>query len=365
MDYRRRIAVARERMVERGLDVLLIGRPANRAYLSGFTGHDDSAMRSSGWVVLSASTGHFLTSFNYFDVVQRTMRDLEPVRAEGRMVTSLIDLLKKVSGRKIGFEGNWVTVELYEALAEGLGAERQLVRADGINEAAREAKDGEELERIRCAVALTDRAFEDISASIRPGQTERQVAWAIEKRLRELGADEMAFGPVVASGPNAAVPHHESSDRVILAGEPIWIDLGARLEGYCGDLTRSFCLESASDAYLEAWDRVLRAEEAAIERIRPGLSGKEADAIARDLLAPEEPRRAFGHGLGHGIGLEIHEGPWILPTIEDAIPANSIVTIEPGLYESGWGGIRHEDAVLLRPEGNEVLSRAKKAPILR
>lgn len=363
MNYRRRLEATRERMAEHGLNALLIGQPANRAYLSGFAGHDDSAARSAGWVVLSQSGGYFLTGFNHFEAVQRTMRDLEPLRADGRITAALIDLLKKLGGRRVGFESSWVTVDLYQALREGLDAEQELQPLEGFVEGLREVKDAEERAILGRAIALTDRAFEEISGQLRPGQTEREVAWAIERRLRELGAQGMAFGPVVAAGLNAAVPHHEPGDDAIRPGEPIWIDLGARVDGYCGDLTRSFCLEHATPEYLETWNRVLAAERAALRGIRPGMTGREVDALARDVLEAPESEYAFGHGLGHGVGLQIHEGPWLLPTIDAAVPEGSVVTIEPGLYRPGWGGIRLEDSVQVTNQGAVVLSKAPKWPV--
>lgn len=350
-------------MAERGIDVLLVGEVANRRYLSGFAAQDDSPGLSAGWIVLTPDSGIFLTTFNYYEAVRERMTHLEPIRAEGRTLPALVERLKQTPGARIGFEGGWVTWEVYQALIEGLGPERQLASVDGLVEGLREVKNAAELAVIQRAVEITDRAFEDVAAQTRPGQTEREVAWAIERRLRELGAEGMAFGPTVAAGPNAAIPHHESSDRPIRAGEPVWIDLGARFEGYCGDLTRSFCLETASPEYLDLWHLVLEAEEKAIRELRPGMSGKEVDALARDFLTAAGQGEAFGHGSGHGIGLQIHEAPWLLTRIEAPIPSGSVVTIEPGIYRPGWGGIRHEDAVLVTPSGARVLSRAVKKSV--
>jgi Xaa-Pro aminopeptidase len=359
-----RLDAARSVMAERGLDVLLVGEPANRRYLSGFAGHDDSAQASSGWVVLTPTHGYFLTTFNYFAGVEQTVRHLEPVQAKPRMLDALVELLRQTPGATIGFEGGWVSFDLYDRLRKDLPAARRLESVGELVEELRAVKDEAEIAALRRAIAATDRAYVDVIAGLRPGQTEREVAWAIEKRLRELGAEGMAFGPSVAAGPHAAVPHHEPTDDAIKAGEPVWIDLGALLDGYCGDLTRSFCLESAPPDYLATYELVQRAQEAALRGLRAGLTGQEADALARDVIATAGRGDEFGHGLGHGIGLAIHERPRVGREVEERLRPGTIVTVEPGVYRPGWGGVRIEDVVLVGETGVEVLSKAPKTPVI-
>jgi Xaa-Pro aminopeptidase len=364
MNYRSRVQALQVKLAERGLDVLLIGQPHNRHYLTGFDWSDESAAASSGWIVLTPQTGYLLTSFLYFSAVEKVMRHLEPVQVPigTRVSDGLTALLGRTTGRRIGFEGNWVSYCYYHTLAEGLPG-RELVSADGFVEDLREFKDVDELAILRRAIKVTDRAYADVLGELRPGQTEREIAWRLERGLRDLGADSMAFGPTVAAGANAAVPHHESGDHAVQAGESIWIDLGARIDGYCGDLTRSFCLGWASPEYLETWHLVLRAQEAALRGIRTGVTGKAADALARDVFAAAGRGSEFGHALGHGIGLVIHESPRLGPTIDEPLRTGMVVTVEPGLYRSDWGGIRHEDVVVIEPTGAPILSAAPKAPV--
>jgi Xaa-Pro aminopeptidase len=364
VNYQARTAAARKLMADRGLDVLLISNPANRQYLSGFANRDPSAAGAAAWIVLTPSAGYFVTSFLYFEAVRETMHHLEPVRAESRPLQGMIDLLKKVPGVTIGFEGSWVNYSVYAKLAEELGPERRLQAVDRLIEELRAVKDADELATIRRAIAVTDRAYTDVVRQLRPGQTEKEIAWALERALRDFGADEMAFGPTVAAGANAAVPHHVSSDHEIRAGEPVWIDMGARIDGYCADLTRSFCLGSAAPEYLEAYQLVLRAQQDAIAGLRAGLTGKEADALARDVIKAAGRGDEFGHSLGHGVGLDIHEMPSMGQTSDDVLHAGMIVTVEPGVYRAGWGGVRIEDVVLIKPDGVDVLSAAAKQPVL-
>lgn len=364
MNYQARIDAARALMAERGVDLLLISHPANRQYLSGFANDDLAASSSAGWIVLTPSAGYFVTSFNYYEGVASTMRHLEPIRAETRPLQGTIDLLKKLPGATIGFEGSWVNYSVYQKLVDEVGQGRTLQAIDGLIEQLRAIKDADELQTLRRAIALTDRVYTDVVRQLRAGQTEKEVAWALERGLREGGAEAMAFGPTVAAGAHSAVPHHETSDYRIRSGEPIWIDMGAQLDGYCADLTRSFCLGSATPEFLEAYQLVLQAQHKAIAGIRAGLSGKEADALARDVIEAAGRGDEFGHSLGHGVGLDIHEAPSMGKTAEEPLRAGMVVTVEPGIYRAGWGGVRIEDVVLVKTDGVDVLSAAEKQPVV-
>lgn len=351
-------------MAEQGIDLLLVSQPANREYLSGFANADESASAAAAWIVLTRTAGYFVTSFLYFEGVSGTLRHLEPIRSESRPLPAAIELLKKLPGTTIGFEGAWVSHGVVEKLSEGIGGGRALKSVDGLIERLREIKDADELAMMRRAIALTDRVYEDVVSRIRPGQTEKEVAWALESAMRVGGAEGMAFGPDVAAGANAAVPHHRPTDYRLRAGEPIWIDMGARVDGYCADLTRSFCLESVTPEYLASYDLVLRAQRKALVAIKAGVSGKDADAIARQTFEEAGRGEEFGHGLGHGVGLNIHEAPALARTSEDTLRSGMIVTVEPGIYRAGWGGVRIEDVVLVTDDGVEILSAARKQPVI-
>ncbi|HLG51721.1 MAG TPA: aminopeptidase P family protein [Chloroflexota bacterium] len=365
MDYTRRIEAVRRVMDARGLQVLIVGQPANRQYLSGFAHRDETAGASAGWIVLTDREGFLITTSLYYDEVAMTVQHLEPVRAERRILDGLITLLSRLPGAAVGFEASWMTVDVHRQIAEALGrAHRSLVPSDDLIGRLRAVKDAEEIDILRRAIALTDRVYSEITRWIRPGQTEREVAWQIERTLREGGAEGMAFEPSVAAGPHAAVPHHRPSDRPIQIGEPIWIDMGARLAGYCADLTRSFCLETAPPDFLEAYDLVLRAQRVAMDGLRPGLDGRDGDALAREVITQAGHGDEFIHSLGHGVGLDIHEAPSLGRSSEDVLEPGMVVTIEPGVYRPGWGGVRIEDVALITVQGREVLTGALKQPVL-
>ena len=364
MDYQRRIDAARASMAERGMDLLVVGHPANRQYLSGFAWNDESPSASAGWIVLTPDSGYFLTTTLYYDGIRDSLKHLEPVKAAGGITRSLLDLLKGDSARTIGFEGGWFNYLLYDEITKGLRPDQSLIAVDGLVEQLREIKDADELAVIREATEITDRAYTEIVAQIHPGQTEREIAWALERRMRELGAEGMAFGPSVAAGVHTAVPHHEGSDYRVKRGDPIWIDLGARVRGYDADLTRSFSLETASPDYLRMYDVVLRSQELALRGIKAGITGRKADALSRDLLAAEGFGDDFTHSLGHGVGLMIHEAPRLSRLSDDVLASGMVTSVEPGLYQVAWGGIRIEDLILVEESGNVVLSAAPKQPVV-
>ena len=365
MKFQKRIDSARALMAERGIDVLLVCHPANREYLSGFANTDESSSAAAAWIVLTPTAGHFVTSFLFFEAVAGTLRHLEPIRSETRPLPAVVEMLKKLPRATIGFESSWVSYGVFEKLREVVGGGRELKPVDGLIERLREIKDADELAVMRRAIALTDRVYEEVVARIRPGQTENEVAWALESAMRVGGAEAMAFGPDVAAGANAAVPHHRPTDYRLRAGESIWIDMGARVDGYCADLTRSFCLEPAPPEYLATYDLVLRAQEKALAGLKAGVTGKDADSISRQTFEEAGRAEEFGHSLGHGVGLNIHEAPLMGKTSEDTLRAGMVVTVEPGLYRGGWGGVRIEDVVLVKEEGVEVLSAARKQPVIQ
>jgi Xaa-Pro aminopeptidase len=232
-------------------------------------------------------------------------------------------------------------------------------------EALREVKAEEEIELIRRAAAITDAAMEQVPTLARVGIDERELAWQLERRMREAGADEMAFPVKVAGGPNAARPHHSPGDRPLQVGDTIIVDMGAAVGGYRSDLTRSFHLGAdPGQKFWEVYNLTLQAQKTALAEMRAGMSGREIDGLARSVIEAGGYGDDFGHSLGHGVGLEIHEGPRLGRTTDEAAPAGAVVTVEPGIYLPGWGGIRIEDLVLLTAEGAETISACPKTPII-
>jgi Xaa-Pro aminopeptidase len=230
----------------------------------------------------------------------------------------------------------------------------------------RQVKSAEELAIIQSAARITDLAMEQVPALVRLGMTESELAWLLEKTMREAGADAMAFDIIVASGPNAALPHHHPGARTLQIGDALIVDMGAAVNGYKSDLTRSFFLGATpSEAYWAIYTTVLAAQTATIDHLRAGMTGKEGDALARDVIVEAGYGDRFGHGLGHGLGLDIHEEPR-LSRIRDKelIPDGSVVTVEPGIYIPDFGGVRIEDLMLVSDSGATLLSHAAKTPLI-
>ncbi len=359
-----RLERMREKLGERGLDWLLVTQPENRSYLSGFAEHDISLGESAGWLLIGQSAAYLITSFLYYEAALAAAKGFEVVKAAPRFLDGVAEALAELPTSQIGFEAGWMTVEIHRDLTERLEGKHELVPTTGLVEELRQIKDAGELEAIRAANELTDRAYEHVVGLIRPGMTEKQVAWEIEKYVREHDGEGLAFASIVASGPNAALPHAVPSDRPIGAGEPVTLDLGARLNGYCGDLTRSFCLDTADARYAEIYGIVLRAQEAALEWLRAGMTGVEGDALARDVIDAAGYGEAFGHSLGHGIGLNVHEPPRVSPMGREALQAGMLSSVEPGIYLPGWGGVRIEDLVVIEEGGNRNLTRAPKQMVI-
>jgi Xaa-Pro aminopeptidase len=253
-------------------------------------------------------------------------------------------------------------VGLYNRLQEGT-PETELVAVERLVLRQRQLKDAEEVAAIRAAVKCADGAWDHLCHVIEPGMTERQAAWTLERHMREHGASAASFPIIVGSGPNGAMPHATAGERALGAGEPIVIDFGAVVDGYCSDITRTICLGTPNGRYLEIWHLVRQVQEEVEAALRPGMSGQEADALARDAFAAAGYGEAFGHGLGHGVGLAIHEDPRLSVRSEEVVLAPGMVfTVEPGLYFPGWGGVRIEDIVVMGEEGVEVVTGAPKAP---
>lgn len=245
-------------------------------------------------------------------------------------------------------------------IQEHAGAEVELAPTSDYVSRLRVSKTPEELAAIERALAVTDAAFIEVAPTIRPGQTEREVAWLLEEAMRRHGAQGPSFETIVASGPNAARPHHRPTDRALAEGETIIIDMGAAVDGWMGDLTRTIVLGEPDDRFREIYAIVERAQAACLREIRAGMTGEQADAIARDIIAAAGYGEAFGHSLGHGLGVRVHEAPNAAPKVTAALPPNSVLTIEPGIYLPGWGGVRIEDVGIVTEAGLRNLTRAPK-----
>jgi Xaa-Pro aminopeptidase len=334
-----------ERLRRKLEEPLLVTATANVRYLTGFVSSNVSLLVDSERVLL-------FTDFRYAEAA-RQVPHVEFIETRRETIQHMGELL---SGR-FGFESTHLTYRSYEILRDG-GLE--LVPRVGLVEGLRAVKDDDELERIRRAAAITDAAYERLAEERFVGRTERELAWRMDELFHELGADEPAFETIVAAGPNSARPHADPGDRVIEAGTTIVIDAGASLAGYCSDCTRTFASGPLPDELRQAYDVCLEAQLKGVEAARAGTEAKRTDAAARDLIAAAGFGEQFGHGLGHGVGIDVHEAPRVAASSTDTLAANNVVTIEPGIYLEGLGGIRIEDLVVVTEGEPEVLSSFRK-----
>lgn len=347
-----RLEKLRQALKEDELDAILITRPENQRYLSGFTGGEAALLITQQQALL-------LTDFRYFDQVAEEAPDFELVKVEDKAPLALKRCLKEFGVKTLGFESTHLPFAQYQEWKKATRGTKWIPTKE-MAETLRLIKDEHELAKIRKAVAMADMACEYIRDFIEPGMSEKQVAWELESYMRTHGAEAVAFSLIVAAGPNGAKPHAVPQDRQIKEGEPIVMDMGARFDGYHSDLTRTICLGEPDGKLQEIYDIVLHAQLAAEERARPGMTGQEVDAFARDFIAEAGYKEQFGHGLGHGVGLAVHEGPRVSAASTATLRPGMVCTIEPGIYLTGWGGVRIEDIVLFKEDGVEVLSKARK-----
>lgn len=368
MSVAQRVAALRGRLREDGLDALLVTNPENRRYLSGFTGHDDGA-DSAGTLVVTGTQTLLITDGRYVEQSAEECPGLSVVVRQKALPVVAAGVVRDLGARRVGFEAAHLTVALAEGLATTAseqGIPVELVSTREVVEHQRVVKDAEEIAAIERAMAITDETFAHLLDYLRPGMTEREVAQEIERTMLALGAEGRAFSPIVAGGPNAALPHAVPTDRALGAGETIIIDMGARYAGYCSDMTRTVCLGRPPAAVRAIYQAVLHAHELCEAGVRPGITGQMADALARDALTAAGRGEQYLHGTGHGVGLEIHEAPRLSQyNSENVLGAGMVITVEPGAYVAGWGGARVEDTVLLTAEGARVLTRSPKDLMVR
>jgi Xaa-Pro aminopeptidase len=340
------------RVGESGLDALLVTDRLNVRYLTGFTG-------TNGIAVVGPDTRRFLTDSRYVERARAEVDgfDLEPAPQELRLALAQGWPDGAV---RLGFDDADVSVRLHGKLRETLPERIELRPAGGLVEAERAVKEPRELDAIRAAAELTDAVYDWVRERGLVGRTERAVALALEHEMRERGADDPAFPSIVAAAENGALPHATPRDVEIPANTLVTLDIGARLDGYCSDGTRAWATGELDDDLAELYETVRRAQQAALDAVRPGAEGKAVDAVARDLIAAAGHGDHFGHGLGHGVGLDIHEAPRLARTSDARLDAGNVVTVEPGVYVPGRGGARIEDLVVVTAEGREVLSSTTK-----
>jgi Xaa-Pro aminopeptidase len=363
MSHPRRLERLRARIEARHLNGLLVSQPESRYYLSGYTGHDLPPRDSAGYLLLTPDRAILLTDPRTTQQAEHEAPDFEVVTytSGNRGPGAVAEQAAKLGVARLGFESIHLPHAIWTELMTHLPASVELVPEVQLIDDLRVIKDAEELSHLQVAIDVLDRCLADVLGRIEPGRTEKQVARMIELYLIEH-ADGPSFPPIVASGPNASVPHAVPSDRRIEAGQVLKIDIGARAGGYVSDMTRTVCLGQPGDSRItEIYAIVREAQEHAERQVRPGMTGREADALARDVIARAGYGDAFVHGLGHGIGLEVHERPSLSQSRGDEVLQPGMVfSVEPGIYLPGWGGVRIEDLVVLEAESARVLCHAPK-----
>ena len=338
---------------ERELDLLLVSHLVNVRWLTGFTG-------SSAAAVVGDGTRRFITDFRYQSQSEEQLGGSWEREIAQDLLEQAAAGLAGNGPVRLGFDDEHVSVKQHARLQKLLPDDVELVAAGGLIEDLRMIKDAEEIERIRAAALLADAALERVIERGLAGRTERDVAIDIETELRLMGAQSASFAPIVASGPHGALPHAVPRDVEIPDGVLVTIDWGAQLDGYASDCTRTYATGAIADEERDVYELVQRAQAAGLAAVRPGPTGKEVDAVAREIIDGAGHAEHFGHGLGHGVGLEVHEGPRLSRQGETPLAAGQVVTVEPGVYVPGAVGVRIEDLVVVTDDGHQVLSTLPK-----
>ncbi|AEH47261.1 M24 family metallopeptidase [Parageobacillus thermoglucosidasius] len=340
---------------EYDIDGMLVTNPYNRRYITGFTG-------TAGVAVISQDKAVFITDFRYIEQASKQVQGFEIVKHTGPIVEEVAKQVARLHIQKLGFEQEDVSYATFKAYEQAVNAE--LVPTSFVVEKLRLIKSESEIKILKEAAAIADAAFEHILSFIRPGVKEIEVANELEFFMRKQGATSSSFDTIVASGYRSALPHGVATDKVIEKGELVTLDFGAYYNGYCSDITRTVAVGEISDELKTIYNIVLEAQLRGMKGIKPGMTGKEADALTRDYITEKGYGDYFGHSTGHGIGLEIHEGPTLSARSDVVLAPGMVVTVEPGIYIPGLGGVRIEDDTVVTENGNEALTHSPKELII-
>lgn len=372
-DYAARLAMTRQRIEKAGLDGLLVVSQYNRRYLTGFTPADHDVTESAGLALVTRGGLALVTSTFALNGIEDEVKPsgATVMLTDGEFPWNMVARALRDEGgvKRLGFEKDWISYDRYSRFHDALSEVTELVPTDDVIEQVRAAKDDAEIAAMRRAADVANRAFAALLATLRVGMTERQIAATLERLMIDLGAEGPSFPTIVGGGPGGALPHWVPSDRPVQAGEPLLIDFGCRVDGYCSDLTRTVCIGEPDAKLVEIYGVVRAAQDAALEALRSGVRrGRDVDAAARKVIEDAGYGKEFMHSLGHGVGLAVHELPVAsrlrvsTPEAEaemaemERIEPNSVVTNEPGIYIAGWGGVRLEDMIFVGADGVDVLT---------
>ncbi len=355
-----RVSGLRKELELRRLDAVIVLIEENRYYLSGFSAKNALPDEVAGVLLLGRQKKSLITNSIYLEQARAECANWQTVLADDGFEHSLAVLLKQWNAGRVGFESSGFTYERHSRLCRKLrdtAPEVRLEACSDLVENLRLIKSDQEIRATCRALETAEQAFTIFLEKLKPGMTEKQAAWELEKAMRELGADSMSFEPIVAAGPNSALPHARPGSRVIREGEPVLCDWGARLDGYCSDTSRTVVLGRPDRKFLEMFSTVKQAQQKAIAGIRQGRKASDVDRLAREFIDAGPFKGKFFHGLGHGTGLAVHEQPRLGSRSAFSLKEGMLVTVEPGIYLPGWGGVRLENQVLVTREDGRVLNR--------
>tara|TARA_Y100000590_G_scaffold284174_1_gene319720 strand:+ start:1106 stop:2188 length:1083 start_codon:yes stop_codon:yes gene_type:complete len=349
----------RQDMAKERLEAFLISTYENRLYVSGFSG-------SAGFLFITDSQLILVTDSRYTEQASIQAKDFT-IKCASSKLDWLRDVIESTGVKRIGFEADDVTFNMHQALLSevnkinvGKNKNIEMVATSNIVGKLRQYKTIDEIQILKKVCSITDQAMDVVTPTIEAGMTEKEVSWLLEQAMRNLGGEKMSFDVIVAAGANGALPHHRPDSSIIKSGDSVVIDMGCVYQNYCSDLTRTIVIDQPDHQFVHVYKTVLKAQIHAEAEARPGMSGAEIDDLARSVISDAGFGDQFGHSLGHGVGLEVHEKPWIAANSKNIIEPGMVFTIEPGIYIPGWGGVRIEDVVVMKETGVELLNKAKK-----
>lgn len=358
--FRKRLAALREQLDTITSDTIWVIQPENRRYLSGFKAGDMQLTESSGSLIINKRRSILITDSRYTEEAQKQAPDFDVITLNKGIIEGLPDILKRLKTRILGFEEDFLTWKMHGRLSRKLKRLPKPVRltpVKGLIDNLRVIKDQSEVKALEASADLMSEIMKVIISGLKPGLTEREIAWNIEYMVRNKGAEDLAFPSIVAAGPNGALPHAVPSERKIRAKEPIVFDVGVRLDGYCSDMTRTVFIDTPGPKFRQIYRTVREAQLAALQEIKPGIKSTVPDAVARKIIRDAGFGDFFGHALGHGVGLATHEAPRLAPRQPMILKKGMIVTVEPGIYIPGRGGVRLEEMVVIEKDGPRILTK--------
>ena len=359
MDYSKRIKELQSKLRRKKIDALLVSQPENRRYLSGYRGGDHGIGETSGVLIIPSSGKiYLLTDFRYKLQAKKDVPWATVLLYKKGLLKLLSKLLPDLKVKNLGFESHYTLHSFAKEMQANLVKKRiKLTPTTGLIEKMRIIKDEDEIDIIRASVHLNEKVFQEIFPLISEMQSERETALAIEALMHRKGAESTSFDSIIASGKNGALPHAVPGNSSIKPNKSLTVDMGLILDGYCSDMTRNFVPGKATKKYIKLHRLVRKAQLAGMAEVRAGVKGKDVDKAARSIIAAAGYGSYFGHGLGHGVGLAVHEEPRLSPLAGKKLQEGMIVTVEPGIYIPGWGGIRLENMLVVRKNGSEILNK--------